>query len=249
MVLLGYVSELIILGRYSLVWKMCSRFRASFISRKVSWVIVLNNSSVSGFWLFFLQGHQWCPVSFACLPSHSLSFSAFSLVFLSFRLLFSWFSSGPLLSFHYSLSSPGFLCNLGFLSDTILSFSSLSFLTSANSHFIPSCLLACLFYVFLGFTFLIRGWFFICSNACLRISGLVCSVVLQFSSTSCLSVQWEGDTFYQQKRFYSHFLIFCYSFVWVWPACIYSCSSCGQDLVWECPLLFLSCMVVEEWEG
>ena len=96
----------------------------------------------------------------------------------------------PLLSLHRSLFSG--LCNLVFISDIILCFSSLAFLTLVNSHFISSWWLAC----FLCFL----------STSVLTLYNSYSRVTFHYSQM----LVWEYSVQLE---------VLCYSFLWVHVCC------------------------------
>ena len=96
----------------------------------------------------------------------------------------------PLLSLHRSLFSG--LCNLVFISDIILCFSSLSFLTLSNSHFVSSWWLAC-FLCFLS-TFVLTFY-----NSYSRVTFHYSQMLV-----------WE---------YLVQLGVLCYSFLWVHVCC------------------------------
>lgn len=145
-----------------------------------SCVIVLNVSfAPCCVFLLRVPNYLCCflSVSVSSIPFSQGIFSSFFISFSLFRLL-SYLSSILLIKFLFESIPLSATCDLFFISEIILSFSSFSFLRSINSLFISSYF--CLFLI-LAFEFLIQVGFYML-KCLLMMFNSVLSLMLHFSS-------------------------------------------------------------------
>lgn len=234
------------------------RFGSSFISRKLPWVTVLNNSSISFFRLFFFRDTNYIQPPLPVIRFfHFLSnpFFFFISTFILLVVFLTSFSAFVKFTLQFILWSLKF--GLHFWYNFVFFFSHFPYFGQLSFHFFLMTGLFSLFLVhFRSYTlqFLFKGDFSLFPDACLRIFSSAWSAVLQLSlsSCSCLLLGRVRWTFHEQKRCYPHFLILCGSFVWMWSIFNYFCLFSGQDY-WSERAVFLRSLLWMvgdvRWEG